>query len=268
MTPRGYNPHERRRAVDAGRDRILSAAREILNLDDVGAFSLDAVARRAGVTRMTVYNQFGSKAGLLGELFDLLVERDAFSQMPAVFTKTDVGAAFDGLVAIFGQFYSDNRPMMTRLAAVAGLDPDLDEAMRSRNLRRRRAVETLVQRIDKSHRPAVAASELVNTLDVLLNFSTFNAIAGPDRTPKDVVPHMRRMIRGVLGLPKRKAARQTPASRKRSLPNPTTRRAMEDARIGRGAVGAKSRDELFSKLDARDARKPARSKRRKARTSR
>lgn len=215
MTSRGYDPHGRRRAVDAGRDRILSAAREILNLDDVRAFSLDAVARRAGVTRMTVYNQFGSKAGLLSDLFDLLVERDAFSRMPDVFTERDIGAAFDGLVAIFGQFYSDNRPLMTRLAAVAGLDPDLDEAMRSRNLRRRRAIETLVQRIDKSHQPAVAASELVNTLDVLLNFSTFNAIAGPHRTPNDVVPHMRRLIRGVLGLPKRKAARRSRMPRKR-----------------------------------------------------
>lgn len=210
MTPRGYDPKERQRAVDAGRERILVAAREILNLDDVASFSLDAVARKAGVTRMTVYNQFGSKAGLLGELFDLLVERDAFSRMPDVFTKKDVGAAFDGLVAIFGQFYSDNRPMMTRLAAVAGLDPDLDEAMRSRNLRRRRALETLVQRLDESHKPGVATSELVNTLDVLLNFTTFNAIAGADRTPKDVVPHMRRVIRSVLGLsaaPKRRPRR-------------------------------------------------------------
>ena len=215
MTPRPYQGHERQKTVDAGRDRILAAARDVLNLDDVRSFSMDAVARRAGVTRMTVYNQFGSKAGLLGELFDLLVERDAFSRMPAVFQEPDVGAAFDALVAIFGQFYTDNRPMMARLAAAAGLDPDLDEAMRSRNLRRRRAVETLVQRIGHDHEPGVAASELVHTLDVMLNFTTFNAIAGPDRTPKAVVPHMRRMIRGVLGLPQPPAARPKSVARRK-----------------------------------------------------
>jgi hypothetical protein len=91
------------------------------------------------------------------------------------------------------------------MAANAGLDPDLDEAMRSRNLRRRRAVESLVQRIGKAQNPAVAPAELVNTLDVLLNFSTFNGIAGPARTPKAVVPHMRQMIRSVLGLPTKRA---------------------------------------------------------------
>lgn len=210
MTPRPYEAPERRRAADAARDRILLAAREILNLDDLRSFSLEAVARRAGVTRMTVYNQFGSKGGLLGELFDLLMERDAFSQMPTVFQQKDAGAAFDAFVGILGHFYTDNRSLMTRMAAAAGLDPDLDEVMRSRNLRRRRGVEALVQRMDKSHRPAVADAELVNTLDVLLNFSTFNAIAGPERTPKAIVPHMRRMIRSVLGLPPRKsAARRT-----------------------------------------------------------
>ena len=201
MTPRPYHPHERQRTVDAGRERVLAAARDVLNLDDVGSFSLDAVARKAGVTRMTLYNQFGSKGELLAQVFDTLIERDAFSRVPAVFTQPDVGAAFDGIIAIFGQFYTDNRALMTRLVAVAGLDAELDAAMRSRNLRRRRAVETLVQRMDKSHRPAVAPAELVNTLDVLLSFTTFDAIAGPNRTPKQVVPHMRRMIRGVLALP-------------------------------------------------------------------
>jgi hypothetical protein len=128
--------------------------------------------------------------------------------MPDVFQQTDVGEAFDLLVAILGRFYTDNRPLMVRMAGAAGLDPDLDEAMRSRNLRRRRVVETLVQRLSEDHQPAVAPAELVNTLDVLLNFTTFNGIAGPTRTPKAVIPHMRRMIRSVLGLAAPKAARR------------------------------------------------------------
>src|SRR3954466_14675436 len=121
MTPRPYHSHDRQRSADAGRDRILAAARELLNLDDVGSLSLDAVAKRAGVTRMTVYNHFGSKAGLLGELFDTLIERDAFSKMPAVFQEPDIGVAFDLLVAILGRFYTDNRALMIRIAAAAGV---------------------------------------------------------------------------------------------------------------------------------------------------
>ena len=203
MTPRPYSSHERQRTVDAGRDRILAAALELMQQGGLAAVSLDAVAARAGITRMTVYNQFGSKAGLLEELFDQLVTRGAFSELPAIFTEKDPGTAFDSLVAVFGRFYTDNRAVMAKMRAAAGSDPDLDAAMRKRNERRKRAIETLVQRLDRTHQPSVPAAELVTTLDVLLSFNTFDMIAGPDRTPEKVVPVMRRLIRGVLGLPKR-----------------------------------------------------------------
>jgi AcrR family transcriptional regulator len=202
MTPRPYPKRERKHVVDAGRDRILAAAGEVLNLDDLGAFSVDAVARRAGVTRMTVYNHFGSKGGLLGEVFDLLVERDAFSGMPALFEAKDLGAALDAFVGMLGRFYDDNRQLMLKMAAVVGLDADLDKVFLEKNQRRRRGLEAILAKYGAPKSPAVERSELVNTLDVLLSFHTFNSLAGPDRTPLEAVPHVRRMIRGILGLSK------------------------------------------------------------------
>ena len=215
MTPRPYSSPERQRTVDAGRDRILAAALEVMQEGDLTEFSLDAVAHRAGITRMTVYNQFGSKAGLFEELFDLLVTRGAFSEMATIFTERDPGVAFDAFVAVFGRFYTENRAVMAKMRAAAGSDPDLDSAMRKRNERRKRGIETLVQRLDKRHQPSVPAAELVTTLDVLLSFNTFDMIAGPTRTPKDVVPVMRRLIRGVLGLPKRRTVSRAKAPRKK-----------------------------------------------------
>jgi len=41
----------------------------------------------------------------------------------------------------------------------------------------------------------------VNVIYVLLSFETFNAFAGARRSPDDVTPVVRRVIRGVLGLP-------------------------------------------------------------------
>jgi len=199
MTSRPYPKGERKHVVDAGRDRILAAASEVLNLDDLDAFSLDAVARRAGVTRMTVYNHFGSKGILLGEVFDLLVERDAFSGMPALFEAKDLGAALDGLVGILGRFYGDNRALMLKMVGAAGLDADLDKVFLEKNLRRRRGIEAILAKYGAPKHPAVERSELVNTLDVLLSFHTFNSLAGPDRTLAEVAPHVRGMIRGIIG---------------------------------------------------------------------
>lgn len=206
MTPRPYPKGERKHAVDAGRDKILAAAADVLNLDDVGAFSVDAVARRAGVTRMTVYNHFGSKGALLGEVFDLLVERDAFSRMPTLFEATDLGGALDAFVGMLGRFYDDNRALMLKMVGVAGLDADLDKVFLEKNQRRRRGLEAILTKFGGPKSPVVERSELVNTLDVLLSFHTFNSLAGPDRSPADVVPHVRRMIRGILGVSPRKRA--------------------------------------------------------------
>jgi AcrR family transcriptional regulator len=65
--PRNYTLGRRQGAVDRTRNAILTAARELVASGEA-ALSAGAVARRAGVSRITVYNQFGSKAGLLREV--------------------------------------------------------------------------------------------------------------------------------------------------------------------------------------------------------
>ncbi|HEY8797223.1 MAG TPA: helix-turn-helix domain-containing protein [Candidatus Dormibacteraeota bacterium] len=65
--PRNYTLGRRQGAVDRTRLAILAAARELVASGEP-ELSTGAVARRAGVSRITVYNQFGSKAGLLREL--------------------------------------------------------------------------------------------------------------------------------------------------------------------------------------------------------
>ncbi|HEY2596872.1 MAG TPA: helix-turn-helix domain-containing protein [Candidatus Dormibacteraeota bacterium] len=74
---RRYRLGRRQGAVDRTRLAILTAARELVASGEAG-LSAGAVARRAGVSRITVYNQFGSKAGLLNEL-----ARDAHSRPAA-----------------------------------------------------------------------------------------------------------------------------------------------------------------------------------------
>jgi AcrR family transcriptional regulator len=68
MSPRSYRLGRREEAVGRTRAAILAAARAVLASGTSASFSAGAVARRAGVSRITVYNQFGSRAGLLREL--------------------------------------------------------------------------------------------------------------------------------------------------------------------------------------------------------
>src|SRR5258708_19799204 len=69
MASRKCRVGPRRRAdVDRTRSSILAAARELVSEHGPDS-SVGKVAELAGVSRITIYNQFGSKAGLLETLF-------------------------------------------------------------------------------------------------------------------------------------------------------------------------------------------------------
>src|SRR5688572_6056727 len=65
MSPRPYQLAQRAESTERNRRRILDAAYELIAEAGFHPVSLDAVAERAGVTRVTIYRHFGSKRGLL-----------------------------------------------------------------------------------------------------------------------------------------------------------------------------------------------------------
>ena len=188
------------RSVEAGRERILAAARDLLEDDDAEGFSIDAVARRAGVARMTIYNQFESKAGLLEALFDSLAARGPLGQMADIFKMDDPVLALDAYVALFGRFWTLNRRAHGRLRAAALHDDDPAAALEARSERRRKSVAALLRRLSEKAHPVVPQADVITVIYVLLSFDTFNELAGPDRTPEDVVPMVRGLVRAVLGI--------------------------------------------------------------------
>src|SRR3989442_10999895 len=127
MSPRPYRRGQRREAAVKTRSRILKAARG--QLEKEASFSLDAVARRADVARMTVYYQFGSRGGLLEALFDDLAARGGIPQLPSAFQEPDPMVALDRLIEIFAHFWTSARVVHRRLRAIAVLDPGLLQAL-------------------------------------------------------------------------------------------------------------------------------------------
>lgn len=76
MSPRRYRMGQRNAATERTRAQVLAGVRELLaHPRGFSELSMDAVARKSGVARMTVYYQFGSKAGLLEALYEHLLAR-------------------------------------------------------------------------------------------------------------------------------------------------------------------------------------------------
>jgi AcrR family transcriptional regulator len=197
MSPRPYRLGQRQLLTDETRAKILDAARQ--QLETESSFSIDAVARRADVARMTVYYQFGSKRGLLEALFDTLAARGGLRGLPSAFQQADPRVALEGLVDVFAGFWSSDRLVLRRLRAMAALDPELDEVLRERNEGRRQGLRVIVSRLElPGEGKGKAASDLVDVLFALTSFENFDVLAGPQRTPKQVAPLIKRAASAIV----------------------------------------------------------------------
>lgn len=203
MSPRAYRLGRRQESADQTRARILAAARRLLaTRDGWSHFTIDAAAKRAGVARMTVYHQFGSKTALLEALFDDLAARGLVGPLREAFGRPTALEALDGVIAAFAHFWSSDRAVLRRIRSLAGIDPDFERSVRARDLRRRNALTALLARLASERvLPARADhEELVVVLNSLTSFESFDALAGPDRSPMDVAPLVQRLARTVLAL--------------------------------------------------------------------
>jgi AcrR family transcriptional regulator len=200
--PRPYRLGQRQTAAEQTRARILAAARELLMAGGgPGGFSIDAVARQAGVARMTVYYQFGSKRGLLEGLYDDLAARGGMQRLAEVFARPEPLEALAEFISTFGHFWASDRLVIRRLRSLAVLDPDF-EGVRARDEWRRGGVRAIVGRLAEKHGRPVPESrdEAVDVLHTLTSFETFDTLAGATRSPEEVVPLVQRLARAALGL--------------------------------------------------------------------
>jgi AcrR family transcriptional regulator len=205
MSPRPYRLGQRQAATDETRARILTAAHELLTArEGFAGFTVDAVARQAGVARMTVYYQFGSKVGLLEGVCDALAVRGGIEQMAGAFQQPRALDALAEFIGVLGRFFEAERPLIRRLQGLAALDPDIEQVMRARGERRRHGLEVLLRRLCKEHgRPTRKGfNEAVEILFALTSFEFADTLAGPGRSLAEVAPLVRRLALEALGLKK------------------------------------------------------------------
>src|SRR5689334_800874 len=123
---------------------------------------------------MTVYNQFGSRAGVLEAIFDAIAANGPFTHMRDIFAATDPRLALDEFITLFGNFWTYSRRAHARLAVAAATDTDLAAIIARRNERRRLGTAEIVRRLGADIHPVIPKSEVVNVLFVLLSFDTFD----------------------------------------------------------------------------------------------
>lgn len=111
-----YVSRARTTRSDATRARIVDAVRELLADGTFHESTVEQVAARAGVSRATLYQHFGTRVGLV----DAMCEKfDANPALVALRTVTDV----DEFIARVVEFWSTEEPVLVQLYGAAAVDP-------------------------------------------------------------------------------------------------------------------------------------------------
>jgi AcrR family transcriptional regulator len=197
MRRRAYVSSVRTAAAAEKRDRVIEAAARTLREDaSISSFSLDNVAKAAGVTRLTVYNQFGSRRGLLEAVFDEIARQGGLEGIAGAMAIADPHAALDRLIEIFCAFWNRD-PAVGRLHEAMATDPEFAAALIDRNERRRRGVRVLVDRIAGKAASRRARQDAVDTIFAITSYAMF-AMLSPGRSVDDVCHLVQSACRAAL----------------------------------------------------------------------
>jgi len=178
--PRQYRLGRRQELVDRTAQSILAAARDLVSRNPAGDVSVGQIARQAGVSRLTVYQRFGSRTGLL----------EALRPKPHAILDFDGdarAALHRHLVEACSAWAAD--PALHRhLPASDGADPETDRRLAERLL----AADAL--------RPGCSLREAEDVIAALSSFAVFDRLYRDGRrSPTAVADILMRLAGAILG---------------------------------------------------------------------
>ena len=195
---RAYSMEKRAAFSAETRRRILDAARRSLAGGKSADLGLDAIAGAAGVSRVTIYNQFGSRSGLLEALYDYLAMRGGVRRGKEALSQKHPDDALVGFIRALVNFWSSDSLAIRRLHAMGALDPEIAKGLAAREARRRRAAREIVRRVATAAKSQQRHRLVADVLCALVSFETYDSLARTGHGREDIVRMMTHLARGVL----------------------------------------------------------------------
>ena len=201
--PRAYRLGRRQERADETRARLLAAARRaLMSRRGPADFNLETVARDAGVTRLTVYHQFGSRTALLEAVYEDLARRGRIAEnLTAALAQPDADACLAATLQAFVTFWDAQRPAIRRLRAMAVLDKDFRGAS-ARDQGHLQAMQAVIERLaDPQAREAGDLQTRAQALAMLTSFEAFDLLTTDGTPPEKVLTTLTALARTALTLP-------------------------------------------------------------------
>lgn len=178
MGTRTYRLEQRATGIADTRQKVVAAARALFLTAGFHRVSIEAIAAHAGVGRTTVFQQFGSRSGLLAALEQ---ETRARAGVEELWHKLGDPDALQALHAAFGmgcRVWAAEAEMFRGLFALAAIDPEMQAIVADQAARRRQLIDALALRLQRQRRlrPGVTRRCAADLLWLLTSFQSFDTL--------------------------------------------------------------------------------------------
>jgi AcrR family transcriptional regulator len=174
MATRTYTA-SRKRGSPASVNRVLEAAERLIGEDAFHTATMDELAEAAGVSRATVFNRFGSKLGVLQELFTRAMEGPEMRAIRDALSIDDPVAALDAVVEAGCACWERHGLVIEQLHAIAILEPDAGEMVEIEREEHRNDLRALSRRLATGGllRMRLSESRVTAALHMLTSVESF-----------------------------------------------------------------------------------------------
>lgn len=200
---RAYRMVERARAVDETRRSVTRAASALLSGEGYAHVSLTDVAQAADVSRATIYNQFGSRSGLLEAVTTEAEERAGFARLASASKSADASEALVETAGELVGFYAAAGPLFTNLMALARTDPDAAGMVDRKEAARRDLFTGLIDRADRDGRLACDRTRATALVLAITTHRAVHELLDASPSVEAAQQHVRWIVRRLLDPPDR-----------------------------------------------------------------
>jgi AcrR family transcriptional regulator len=176
---RPYRLGRREEAVRQTRDKILEATAHLLTNVGIRGVTIEAVASEAGVSRVTVYDHFQHKAGLLEALAWWTFAQHDIDRVRRARLQENVRAALADFVQENARFFHSVGRQGQAILKTASIDPDAATVLEATYFNARRsAIRELVDRLANAHEltPTWSPERAVDVLMVITSLEAFETL--------------------------------------------------------------------------------------------
>lgn len=135
---RMYRSPFREHQASATKQAIADAAERLMVVNGYDKMTIESVAREAGVSSQTVYAVFGSKSGILRELFDRVITKTRYQEIyQQAMEATDPRESLAYVATIMRQIFVSLHSVYEIIRGSTAVSPELSQVVREQEERRK-----------------------------------------------------------------------------------------------------------------------------------